>query len=123
MAVVATKVATAPGSTGLLESDPSRRARGAICIVQARAYTERMTSPRSVVIRAADLQEDAMREVVLRLIVQSSAVVLLAACASSNAPSASRHDVDFKRVGLIESAARHDGVSVVWINYPRKTGP
>jgi len=82
-----------------------------------------MTTPRCAVTRAAGLPEDAMKHVVLRLVVRSSALLVLAACASTSGPSASTQDVDMKRVGVVDAAARHDGVSVLWINYPRKTGP
>jgi hypothetical protein len=64
-----------------------------------------------------------MKQIVLRFVVLGSAMVLVAACASTSGPSASTQDVDMKRVGAIDTAARHDGVSVLWINYPRKTGP
>jgi hypothetical protein len=82
-----------------------------------------VTLPHGAVIRDADLQEDAMNQVVLRLFVQVPALVLLAACAANHSPSIAEQEVDQKRVGAIDAAARHVGVSVYWINYPRKTGP
>jgi hypothetical protein len=59
----------------------------------------------------------------LRLIVQVSAIALLAGCASAPGASATDQGPDMKRVSLIEGAARYNGVEVHWINYPRKTGP
>jgi hypothetical protein len=59
----------------------------------------------------------------LCLVAQVCAVAVLAGCASAPGASATDQGVDLKRVGQIERAARHNGVEVYWLNYPRKTGP
>jgi hypothetical protein len=70
--------------------------------------------------------EDGMKAIsqVLAVIVLVSAT--LVGCASSGSKgasgdSATRENVDWKRVSVIDSAARHAGVDVHWINYPLKT--
>ena len=59
------------------------------------------------------------------IVLVSATLVGCTSTPSQQAPgaTATQDNVDWKRVGVIDSAARHAGVDVHWINYPRKTQP
>jgi hypothetical protein len=64
----------------------------------------------------------AMSQYVAITVVLSAALVGCSSAPSKpQGDSATQDGVDWKRVSAIESAARHAGVDVHWVNYPRKT--
>jgi hypothetical protein len=67
----------------------------------------------------------AMSQCVAVIVLVSATLVGCASSPSKGAPgdTVARDNVDWKRVGVIDAAARHAGVDVHWINYPRKTQP
>jgi hypothetical protein len=70
--------------------------------------------------------EDGMKALSQYLAVLILVSATLVGCASSSlkgasGDSATRDNVDWSRVSAIDSAARHAGVDVHWINYPLKT--
>jgi hypothetical protein len=72
--------------------------------------------------------EDGMKAMSQSLAVIVLISATLVGCASSSSQGApgtkvAGDDVDWKRVSVIDAAARHTGVDVHWINYPRKTQP
>ncbi len=54
------------------------------------------------------------------LIVAASAIALISGCASVPNTGTAYNDIDSARVAAIENAAKTQGVTVVWINYPIK---
>jgi len=65
----------------------------------------------------------AMSQCLAIIFLLSAGLIGCASSPSNETPgdSAMRDNVDWKRVGAVDSAARHVGVDVHWVNYPRKT--